>query len=452
MKSDTTWNLHFHDELMARCAEKTKWTATKLELRLMTETNEWPTDNYGTFSDIYLDAYYGGTRVISQLLDNPGTDFQNGDDDTYYIDLTRNGQGIPLDQISIALRHTGKDKWSCSYAGATLYHGEVRLTNTIYLGRKFYENSTWWLGLENRLNGNYTSFTPLSLYYETNVDDGLISFMNSLDDSRQWENDANILWGNTTVRRDVFFKIFKGFSPEIEYSGENITIYKNEAFDLDPISFVGMWNGVREARRNQIAQMPKVKGTATISFINQATKETACSVNRSVNGQTLSLQNYSNEALIPGVYDVKVTYTPDSADPQYAEAEQVFEGVLTVEGNTATPVITYDEDTFTVQATGKGTVKLYVDGVEVKNPYAFEQTYEEQEFTVTATAQEEGKEISDPATAVIIVPPLLEVTDPPVLPYDGDTLTPEATEKGTVILYVDGEEVENPYTFEKTYD
>ena len=122
---------------------------------------------------------------------------------------------------------------------------------------------------------------------------------------------------------------------------------------------------------------------------------------------------------------------------------------LTVEGGsepekTETPVITYDEDTFTVTATGAGEVKLYVNGEEVENPYTFELGEEETTYTVTATAQEEGKEISETATLEVTVPAapvVIEVTPKPIIDVFDDpeaqTVTVKATGYGHIIIYWD---------------
>ena len=79
--------------------------------------------------------------------------------------------------------------------------------------------------------------------------------------------------------------------------------------------------------------------------------------------------------------------------------------VAAAPGVTDTPVINYNNETYTVSATGNGTVKLYVNGVEVTNPYTFELGAEAVAYEVTATAQEEGKEISATAKQTVIVPP-----------------------------------------------
>jgi hypothetical protein len=82
---------------------------------------------------------------------------------------------------------------------------------------------------------------------------------------------------------------------------------------------------------------------------------------------------------------------------------------------TATPTFDWNPETFTITAIGAGEVLMYVNGEPVSNPYTFEQTDVEMTYTVTATAQEPGKEISEIATMTVTVP-AKEVT--PVDPDD----------------------------------
>ena len=79
------------------------------------------------------------------------------------------------------------------------------------------------------------------------------------------------------------------------------------------------------------------------------------------------------------------------------------EYILTVEvpaliQKTNTPTIT--QNGLTVTATGDGNILLYVDGVLINGSttYTFTKTDEQTEHTVTATAQEDGKEISEVAS------------------------------------------------------
>ncbi len=80
---------------------------------------------------------------------------------------------------------------------------------------------------------------------------------------------------------------------------------------------------------------------------------------------------------------------------------------------TATPVISYEvtDDEVIITVTGDGEVHVYVDGVEVENPYIIPRGDEDVTVTVTATAQEEGKLISETATEEITVP-AKEVVEP----------------------------------------
>ena len=73
---------------------------------------------------------------------------------------------------------------------------------------------------------------------------------------------------------------------------------------------------------------------------------------------------------------------------------------------TATPVISYEvtDDEVIITVTGDGEIHVYVDGVEVENPYIIPRGDEDVTITVTATAQEDGKEISETATEEITVP------------------------------------------------
>ena len=74
---------------------------------------------------------------------------------------------------------------------------------------------------------------------------------------------------------------------------------------------------------------------------------------------------------------------------------------------TATPtinVVTNADGSKTISATGDGTVHLYIDGVEQSNPYTIMPSVDgDITVTVTATAQEEGKLVSDPATQTVTV-------------------------------------------------
>ena len=97
------------------------------------------------------------------------------------------------------------------------------------------------------------------------------------------------------------------------------------------------------------------------------------------------------------------------------------------------------EEYYVVTAIGDGEVKLYTDEMEVENPYVVVRTSEDQVMTFVATAQEEGKEVSDPTMLTIIVPKL-EVVE--------NTITFESEQEGGTIAVAlaDGTPVESGVT------
>jgi len=75
-------------------------------------------------------------------------------------------------------------------------------------------------------------------------------------------------------------------------------------------------------------------------------------------------------------------------------------------GKTKAPKINYEiqEEAVIVTAVGNGEVVLYQDGEPTTNPVTVLRSYEDRNITFTATAQEEGKEISEETNLAIEVP------------------------------------------------
>lgn len=71
-----------------------------------------------------------------------------------------------------------------------------------------------------------------------------------------------------------------------------------------------------------------------------------------------------------------------------------------------TPVISYqiNDREVLIMATGNGVVELKIDGVTVENPYTIMRGTQALTVVATATAQEEGKALSDEATMTITIP------------------------------------------------
>ena len=102
-------------------------------------------------------------------------------------------------------------------------------------------------------------------------------------------------------------------------------------------------------------------------------------------------------------YDVYGVATIYNNAPQLLPLEFVE-----VVEKTETPTIACleGETEYTFIVNGLGELKLYANGVEVEIPYIVTRTSEDQVITLVATAQEEGKEISDPREWTVTVPKL----------------------------------------------
>ena len=124
---------------------------------------------------------------------------------------------------------------------------------------------------------------------------------------------------------------------------------------------------------------------------------------------------------------------------------------------TAAPTITWtaENGVLTVTATGNGSVKLYIDGVSVPNPYVENfDIYEGVNYVATATAQVEGELISETTTENINVPaeevpvtPLVAPTIAGVTNPDGSLTVTVTSNNDDAVLYVNGAQQTSPYTY-----
>ena len=147
---------------------------------------------------------------------------------------------------------------------------------------------------------------------------------------------------------------------------------------------------------------------------------------------------------------VTVTATAHQSDKLVSEEETLEVLIPALPAKTEMPIITYqiNEEDVVITAQGEGEVMMYVNGDYVDNPYTIIRGEENVTVTIVATAQGEGKRISDPAELELIIPALPAKTDMPVITYEvtEDAVTITATGEGEVLMYVNGEPVENPYT------
>ncbi len=172
-----------------------------------------------------------------------------------------------------------------------------------------------------------------------------------------------------------------------------------------------------------------------------------------INGEPVEIVDGMITLPAYGEYEVYVTanaegYKEESRMKIFTWAEPVVPEV------TAAPVInvTEGEDAYVIEAVGDGEVILYCDGLEVPNPMTIARGDQDATFVFTATAQEEGKEISETTTLEVTVPAKEVVgpiyTDEPEVIYNPETMTLTVEGEGEIHVYVNGEEVEVPYTFE----
>ena len=102
-------------------------------------------------------------------------------------------------------------------------------------------------------------------------------------------------------------------------------------------------------------------------------------------------------------FDAKVINQVHNSSDKYNVSLQAI-GKVVVGGKSTAPTISYDTTTFTVSASGDGEVKMYVDGVETVSPHTFTQGETDVTYVVTATAEQDGKAISDTVTENCLVP------------------------------------------------
>lgn len=187
-------------------------------------------------------------------------------------------------------------------------------------------------------------------------------------------------------------------------------------------------------------------GDGTYTITATATDPTA-TVTLTIGDQTVTGTGSASITLTQGENAQNVTATATAKEDGKRESDPATRD-YTIPGlpRTATPtinVVTNADGSKTISATGDGTVHLYVDGVEVSNPYTIMPSADgDQTVTVTATAQEAGKLISETATQTVTIPeagrspmPTITMTD------NGDgTYTITVTGTGEVSVYIDDAE------------
>lgn len=346
--------------------------ATNLQVTVQVEDKQWA----GSDSDIYLVAYYGNQQWAKVCLDKPwDNDLERGETETYNLPITNIvssccAQGIPLNELRLEVKHEGIDlaKWK-SVEIMPCYGKVPLLENVLTYGGKNFENTAWDYDVQKRLsNATYAQYAPIEYEYETCLDDGLLFFMDSLDGGEEWVDTENEMWSNTAIRKDVFLSLFKGFSPEIQYTGKD-EFLKGAAPEVC-LEFAGQWNGVSMERRKEVADFEHrypVNGTAKIEILNEKGKVVYKADNVAIAEEKLRT-TISTENLDTGMYDVNVTYQPDSVDPLYGPTEVLFEDAFKFEIGP----LEITEHPKTVTAYVGEKVEFTVEAKGGKKPYTYQ--------------------------------------------------------------------------------
>lgn len=341
MDDGVIWELNFRKAL-ARRGTIFGSTSPVTNIELKIKTKEGSIFN-GTDYEVYVDILNGENNLVDSVLIDKYlyNDFEAGDYDIYnipvvsYNESTGEFEGIPLDNLIFFIRHDAKYEWEFEYVDVTYYYGNLPIGKTgRYMGKTLSINDSVLIDIRKtlRLEDWYCHYEPITYSYTTSVDSGILKDMKSLDESEQWVN-LPILW-DSKEGRELFFKLFKGFRPEVEFEAPT-SVESGTPFTMN-LSFEGMWNGVRAERRNQVAgvdDMPDVKGNVTVSFINGKGEVVCTTQAKSLFKNQVIFNNYTSEALVPDIYDVKITYTADSEDPMYGDAEYLYTDALKVIGS-----------------------------------------------------------------------------------------------------------------------
>ncbi len=153
---------------------------------------------------------------------------------------------------------------------------------------------------------------------------------------------------------------------------------------------------------------------------------------------------YDFNNVAPGEHTVEISAVYPGGIESAKESD-----TFTIVGKTAAPTIsvTPGDATYTITATAadpNAAVVMTVDGVEYTGTgsvsVSIDRGTNDKNVAVSATAQEDGKLVSDPAEQTVNVP-MLPITPTPTITYEqtNATVVVTATGEGTVYLEVDGQ-------------
>ncbi|MBQ6482439.1 MAG: Ig-like domain repeat protein [Anaerolineaceae bacterium] len=310
----------------------------ELVLDIHTKDGTWGVNTYGTDADVFIEVYKNNKKIQSKKLDIPlYNDFEMGDLDTYTVSL---GERVPVEQLSVALhieRGTyGIDEWTPDKIDIT-----CRCVDIDVLPKQTILNSAYTFDTSGKTKKwLYINTSGITLTYTSALNPQIISYMMSNDNSTQWVNDKNLLWSNMTARRNILYKVFKGFEPEIKLTADNTTFMQGTKVNLTG-DFTSYWNGITKERRDKEKDLNKTvhetlqqacNGTVKIMDVSTTPKQIL--TGKVTNGK----MNVDLSTLAPGTYKLRADYDGDAFNGS-AQSNIV---TITVTGTpVATHTVTY---------------------------------------------------------------------------------------------------------------
>lgn len=352
-------------------------TASVMADTLTVSIHTSPEPFSGTDDDILIRTYGVNSQtgeiygVREKLLDTPlVNDFETNTTYQYTVEL---GMAMPISEVRFDIIKRKVDSqfnfggdWRCESITVSPMRAGIDLgqlyKKEIYVNRWFTETN------------NQKSFNPefKAQTYTTYLDSDVIDFMQSLDNSGQWRFEENILWSNENVRKNIFFRIFKGFTPEITLTSDSRDNGTTKQVTLTA-ELVSVWNGVPASRRAQWFNGSDDRGgyiapvTGTVDFY--------------LGDQLLGTAEIDEEQKavltvnvdMAGDYDISARYSGDSLNAPTAHSSEIR-----IPGGTirftqqaySLPQITvgeaYEYSLLTVENTGKDSTAEFDIGTDGK--------------------------------------------------------------------------------------
>lgn len=206
------------------------------------------------------------------------------------------------------------------------------------------------------------------------------------------------------------FSNYTGSSKDILLGADSMYFYGFNGYKngqlidsiIVPDSYVeqGIYNKLYNSVKKQYITLSKTPASYQTNSYPYTIGEDRFADGNILNDFSLSQETYT-EKVNGDVYTYRKVNVYDPVSEMYYDTGAKY--VVSAVQYTEDPTIFYDETTMRVQAYGNGTVILYIDGTQVQNPYFFTQPERTTSYTVTATAQESGKLISNTVSQIITI-------------------------------------------------